>query len=48
MIKCGLEKKLLIPDENLYESYDQMTIYNIASLHQVPVELVKLKYKELF
>lgn len=40
--------ELLIPDENLFESYDQMTIYDIASIHQVPVELVKMKYKELF
>lgn len=40
--------ELLIPDENLFNSYDQMTIYDIASIHQVPVELVKLKYKGLF
>lgn len=40
--------ELLIPDEDLFKSYDQMTIYDIASIHQVPVELVKLKYKELF
>ncbi|WP_025117109.1 ImmA/IrrE family metallo-endopeptidase [Lysinibacillus fusiformis] len=40
--------ELLIPDENLFESYNQMTIYDIASIHQVPVELVKLKYKGLF
>ncbi|MFJ7700042.1 ImmA/IrrE family metallo-endopeptidase [Lysinibacillus fusiformis] len=40
--------EFLIPDENLFESYDQMTIYDIASIHQVPVELVKLKYKGLF
>ncbi|MFS0817123.1 ImmA/IrrE family metallo-endopeptidase [Lysinibacillus sp. 1P01SD] len=40
--------ELLIPDEDLFKSYDQMTIYDIASIHHVPVELVKLKYKELF
>ncbi|AVK85311.1 hypothetical protein C3943_18150 [Lysinibacillus sp. B2A1] len=40
--------ELLIPDENLFDTYHQMTIFDIASLHHVPVELVKLKYKELF
>ena len=39
---------LLIPDESLFDSYEQMTIYDIASLHNVPIELVKLKYKGLF
>ncbi len=38
---------LLVPDESLFDSYDQMTIYNIASLHNVPVELVELKFKGL-
>ncbi|MGE7114340.1 ImmA/IrrE family metallo-endopeptidase [Lysinibacillus sp. NPDC047702] len=39
---------LLIPNENLFDSYDQMTIYDIAALHNVPVELVELKFKGLF
>ncbi len=39
---------LLIPDENLFDSYNQMTIYDIAALHHVPVELVELKFKGLF
>ncbi|MFJ5566532.1 ImmA/IrrE family metallo-endopeptidase [Lysinibacillus xylanilyticus] len=39
---------LLIPDESLFDSYDQMTIYGIAALYKVPVELVELKFKGLF
>lgn len=39
---------LLIPDESLFDYYEQTTIYNIASLHNVPVELAELKCKELF
>lgn len=39
---------LLIPDESLFDSYEQMTIYDIATLYNVPVELVKLKFKGLF
>ena len=39
---------LLIPDESLFDSYDQMTIYDIAALHQIPVELVKLKFMGLY
>lgn len=39
---------LLIPDESLFDSYDQMSIYDIAALHYVPVELAELKYKGLF
>ena len=39
---------LLIPDENLFDTYDQMTIYDIAALHHVPIELVELKFKGLF
>ncbi len=39
---------LLIPDESLFDSYDQMTIFDIATLYNVPVELVKLKFKGLF
>ncbi|MFJ7665558.1 ImmA/IrrE family metallo-endopeptidase [Lysinibacillus sp. NPDC097195] len=39
---------LLIPDENLFDYDEQKTIYNIASLHNVPLELVKLKCKGLF
>lgn len=37
--------ELLIPDDSLQE-YDN--IYDIASIHQVPVELVKLKCEKLF
>lgn len=39
---------LLIPDESLISYYEQITIYDIASLHKVPVELVELKCKKLF
>ncbi|MFJ6210553.1 ImmA/IrrE family metallo-endopeptidase [Lysinibacillus sp. NPDC092081] len=41
--------EMLITDE-LAQDYlaENMTIYEIASLHQIPVELVKLKYKGLF
>jgi len=39
---------LLIPDESLFDSYEQMTFNDIASLHRVPVELVELKFKGLF
>lgn len=39
---------LLIPDESLFESYDQMSIYDIAALHHVPVEFAELKFKRLF
>lgn len=39
---------LLIPDENLFESYDRMTIFDIAALYNVPVKLVELKFKGLF
>ncbi|MEY9979735.1 ImmA/IrrE family metallo-endopeptidase [Lysinibacillus sp. RC79] len=39
---------LLIPDENLVDSYEQMTIYDIATLYNVPVELAELKFKGLF
>lgn len=39
---------LLIPDIELTECYEQMTIYDIASMHNVPIELVELKCKELF
>ncbi|WP_400194668.1 ImmA/IrrE family metallo-endopeptidase [Lysinibacillus telephonicus] len=37
--------ELLIPDSSFEESNN---IYEIASLHQVPVELVKLKCEKLF
>lgn len=40
--------ELLIPDESLFDHYEQMTIYEIASLHNVPLELVELKCKGLF
>ena len=40
---------LLISDEILLDYIqDQKSIYNIASLHKVPVELVELKCKGLF
>lgn len=39
---------LLIPDESLISYYEQTTIYDIASLHNVPIELVELKCKKLF
>lgn len=39
---------LLIPDESLFNYYDQTTICDIASLHNVPLELVELKCKGLF
>ncbi|MGY3186498.1 ImmA/IrrE family metallo-endopeptidase [Lysinibacillus sp. TE18511] len=39
---------LLIPDESLFDSYDQMTIYDIATLFNVPVEFAELKFKGLF
>lgn len=41
--------ELLITDD-LVHGYlaENMTIYDIASLHQIPVELVKLKFKGLF
>lgn len=34
---------LLIPDESLFECYGLMSIYEIAALHNVPVEFVELK-----
>lgn len=39
---------LLIPDESLFDYHEQTTIYDIASLHNVPLELVELKCKGLF
>lgn len=39
---------LLIPDTKFTECYEQMTIYDIASMHNVPIELVRLKCKGLF
>ncbi|MFF2174933.1 ImmA/IrrE family metallo-endopeptidase [Lysinibacillus sp. NPDC058147] len=39
---------LLIPDESLFDSYEQTTIYDIATLYNVPVELAELKFKGLF
>ncbi len=39
---------LLIPDESLFDSYNQMTIFDIAALYNVPIELVELKFKGLF
>lgn len=39
---------LLIPDENLFDSYDRMTLYDIASLYNIPLKLVELKFKGLF
>lgn len=39
---------LLIPDESLFDYYEQTTIHDIASLHDVPIELVELKCKGLF
>ncbi|MEK4171015.1 ImmA/IrrE family metallo-endopeptidase [Lysinibacillus sp. FSL L8-0312] len=39
---------LLIPNESLFDSYDQMTIFDIAALYNVPIELVELKFKGLF
>ncbi|WP_312130857.1 ImmA/IrrE family metallo-endopeptidase [Lysinibacillus capsici] len=39
---------LLIPDENLFDSYDRMTLYDIAALYNIPLELVELKFKGLF
>jgi len=39
---------LLTPDESLFDSHDQMTIYDIATLHNVPVKLAELKFKGLF
>lgn len=39
--------ELLIPDDSLAE-HEHLTIYEIASLHNVPTELVMLKCKELF
>lgn len=41
--------ELLLSDEllNYYLSV-QMTIYDIAALHQIPVEMVKMKFKGLF
>ncbi|MEK4702012.1 ImmA/IrrE family metallo-endopeptidase [Solibacillus sp. FSL R7-0668] len=41
--------ELLIPDENLQEYLNQqMTMQDIALLHNVPLELVELKCKKLF
>ncbi len=41
--------ELLLPDELVQEYLsEKMTIYEIAALHQIPVELVKLKFKGLF
>lgn len=37
--------ELLIPDDSLQE-YDN--IYEIASMHRVPIELVRLKYEKFF
>lgn len=39
--------ELLIPDNTLAE-HGHLTIFEIASLHNVPTELVMLKCKELF
>lgn len=39
---------LLIPNESLFDSYDQMTIFDIAALYNVPIELAELKFKGLF
>nr|WP_236782020.1 ImmA/IrrE family metallo-endopeptidase [Aneurinibacillus sp. XH2] len=36
--------ELLIPDDN----FENLSIYEIASIYQVPVELVKLKCEKLF
>lgn len=40
--------ELLIPDSYTTESCEQMTIQEIASIHNVPIELVQLKCKKLF
>lgn len=40
--------ELLIPDNALRNVFDQLTMDEIASYHKVPVELVRLKFKELF
>lgn len=41
--------ELLIPDDSLREYLNQqMTIQDIALLHNVPIELVELKCKKLF
>lgn len=41
--------ELLLTDDLVQEYLaEQMTIYEIAALHQIPVELVKLKFKGLF
>ncbi|MGR6904768.1 ImmA/IrrE family metallo-endopeptidase [Lysinibacillus sp. BSL11] len=39
---------LLIPDENLFEYYGEMTIYDIAALHQIPIELIRLIFNDYF
>lgn len=40
--------ELLIPDSLMNDDYEQLTIFDIASLHNVPEELVRLKFKGLF
>ncbi|QDQ01163.1 ImmA/IrrE family metallo-endopeptidase [Lysinibacillus fusiformis] len=41
--------ELLISDELVQEYIsEQLTIYDIAALHHIPVDLVKLKFKGLF
>lgn len=45
----GFAAELLISDESLQECHnEQMTMQGIASLHNVPLELVELKCKGLF
>lgn len=39
---------LLIPDIEFTECYEQITFNDIASIHNVPIELVELRCKRLF
>jgi len=39
---------LLIPNESLFESYNQMTIFDIDTFYNVPVEFAELKFKGLY
>lgn len=40
--------ELLIPDSKITDTIEQLTIFDIASFHNVPKELVFLKFKGLF
>ncbi|WPK12292.1 ImmA/IrrE family metallo-endopeptidase [Lysinibacillus louembei] len=40
--------ELLITDSDLFDFHEQKTIYDVATLHNVPIQLAELKYKGLF